>query len=127
VPEDNSKFEDHLKEFRPLPPDGLPATDLARREARFRFWWAWAFSGAALLIAAFLLASFQSHRVEDRAISSPVELYAPPLTFASANTKLFNSLSTNEALDELAFPAQPQLPAGKISALDVLGKEKTGL
>jgi hypothetical protein len=127
MPEDNSQFEKYLRQFRPLPPGELLVPNAAQQAPRFRFWWAWAFTTAALLISALVLANFQSRRITDGGTSRRVETYSPPLTVGSANIKLFNAPSTNEALGQLTFPSQSQLPEGKTSALGVLGEEKTGL
>lgn len=128
MPIDDAEFEGYLRQFRPVPPEELVLEDSPRTARRSRFWWAWACAAAAVLITALLVVHLRTAgRGEGRIASHGRECCASPLTVGGANARLFESGSTREALDRMAFPSQPQLPKGQHSALGVLSQEKIKL
>ena len=124
MPSNSDQFEKYLRRFRPLPAEELSLEYTVEPRLRFRFWWAWTFCGAALIIAAVLLLNVRGRPVADRAITRAL---LSPLTLGRANAELFTAVSTEQSLDRLAFPLKPPLPKGQQSALDVLGREQTKL
>lgn len=127
MPQDDSKFESYLRQFRPTAPGQLvfkPSPKIARRP---RFWLPWGFAAAAILIAVLFVMRLR--------IASPIEdiayretrPYIPPLTAGRANAELSGASSAKEMLDRMAFPPQSRLAPGEQSALSVLGKEKIKL
>ncbi|HZR64222.1 MAG TPA: hypothetical protein VFA85_03685 [Terriglobales bacterium] len=119
------EFEKYLKQFRPIAAKDLAIQPAAQSKPRFHFWWAWAFSGATLLIAVAVLLKFEGRPAIDPAITEVPNSSA--LTVRRANAELSTGYSPKQALDRLAFPLKPQLPEGQQSALNVLGQEKTKL
>src|SRR2546423_11848514 len=123
--DNNSQFEEYLKQFRPLPPESLRVPHLPASRVRFR--WTWAFAVISAVIAVMIVAHFRSRRVEHPVASQEGPHYSQPLTIGRANAKIFAAPSIREALDEIAFPPRPQLSKGEQSTLEILGREKTKL
>lgn len=128
MPIDDAEFEGYLRQFRPVSPAELVLEDSLRTARGSRFWWAWSCAAAAVLITALLVVHLRTAgRGEGGIASRGRECCASPLTAGEANARLFESGSTREALDRMAFPPQPQLPKGQHSALGVLSQEKIKL
>ena len=122
-------FENYLKQFRPLMPDGLPEI---RPAPRRRFVLAiWAVAAVAVMVLGVLTVRKLNHRFgEESHSSAPVNLLAPtaPLTMRGANALLATAPSYKAVMDQLAFPQKTStVPKEKQSALAVLGKEKIRL
>ena len=125
MPSSPDEFEKYLKQFRPIAAEELKIQVAAQSKARFRFWWAWALSGATLLMATVVLLKFQGRpAIDPAATQAPI---SSPLTVDRANAEILAGPSPKQALDRLAFPLKPQLPEGQRSALNILGREKTKL
>jgi hypothetical protein len=127
----DEKFESHLKQFRPLAPQPLPAASRVHTPRRWFVFAAWAATAAAVVVIAVLAFHARSGR-----IAPPVENFAiadqlakpQALTIRTANALLATAPSFKDAIDGIAFPPKPvPLPADKHSALAELSKEKTEL
>ena len=118
---DDEKFEQYLKEFRPLAPESLQIAKQPTRVRRRFTYLAWAAACAAIFLLAFLI----WNRPKPAPPASGTRL-APsqPLTTGRANALLARAPSLKEAFDDLSFQPQPaSQPEGKQSALAALGKE----
>jgi hypothetical protein len=127
----DERFESHLKQFRPLAPQPLPAASRVHTPRRWFVFAAWAATAAAVVVIAVLAFHARSGR-----IAPPVENFAiadqlvkpQSLTIRTANALLATAPSFKDALDQMAFPPKPvPLPADKHSALAELSKEKIKL
>jgi hypothetical protein len=127
MPINDPRFEDYLKTFRPVAAPQLAFNNSRRTSRGSRFWWTWAGATAVILITAFFVAPRAPRRVYDGVVLSNVTCCASPLTLSRANLGLFGAASTEEALDQMAFPPRVELPTGQRSALNVLGEEKPEL
>ena len=125
MPIDDPRFEDYLKQFRPLPPKELVLDDSRRTPIRPQSWWVWACAAAAVVIAALLADVRTRVAVVDGTLLK--DCCAAPFTVRGANANLFGAASTKDALDQMTFPKQPALPKGQHSALLLLGQEKAEL
>lgn len=123
--DNNSRFEEYLKQFRPLPPESLRVPHLLASRARFR--WTCAFAAISVVIAGMIVAHFRPPRIRHSIGLQQGPHYSQPLTIGRANAKLFAAPSIREALDEMAFPPRPQRSKGEQSTLEILGQEKTKL
>lgn len=132
---DDDRFEQYLKQFRPLVPGPLPATIQSRRQRRWLTFGAWAIAAALLVMAAFLV----MHPRHKPGSSPGAETLAQierapesqPLTLGRAHELLTSAPSLKSAVDHVATQALQSrgipLPENRQSALMVLGKEKTKL
>ena len=127
---DDEKFEEYLRQFKPLAADPLPA---GRRRPLWQFW-LYAVPAAAAL--AILLVFFITERYRTGLRVSPLAenpgssagggdlVTSEPLTLHAANDLLAHAPSFNAALDNVAFHRQrSKLPQGSLSALAALSKE----
>ena len=125
---DDERFEQYLKQFRPIDPEPLQPWE--RRGARRRFRLAAWTAVAAVLLAMIVStnrARFKPGRISTHAgASSGTEWLTSqrPLTFDSERTLLAQPSSIDEVVERLIVQAQPvPAPKGKHSALAVLSKE----
>jgi hypothetical protein len=129
---DEKKFEDYLKQFRPVLPEPIPTPYTAdvRRTGRRNAGWV-AVAAAVLLTGIVGLHYRTPVWVRSRSstvTSSPSKTPAEPLTIRSAKVWLRAAPSFNEAVDQLAFrPGINSVQEGKQSAVAILSKEKIKL
>jgi len=123
---DDEQFEGYLKQFRPVAPKG----DLPKPPAIERDGIIWLMAASAVLIVVGCVFAIRTGSGRQPVIATQVEhrQVSVPLTISKADLHLARSKSIKAALDEIAFlrPATA-VPTGSQSALEVLGKEKTGL
>lgn len=126
---DDEKFEEFLKQFRPLVAQPLP---MARQSTRKINW----ISALAAIVAIVTLASvgvFLRPKEPSPNVGQTVMLIAhstgsQPLTLGAAKTLLNRSASIKATLDREAFrPAPIQFSDGAQSALAILSQERTKL
>ena len=127
MPQDDSKFESYLRQFRPVSPEKMVFTHSSEGARRPRFWLLWGCAAAAILIAVLLIIRVRTARPVEDIASRETRSYTPPLTAGRANAELSGASSAKEVLDGMAFPPQSRLKPGVQSALSVLGKEKIKL
>ena len=126
---DDEQFERYLKQFRPVPPEALPAKVQVRAKRPLLFA-AWAAVAAAILAAVMLSLRFYQHPlpVKETVAGGPsVEriVNPQPLTIGSANALLANAPSFKAAVESVAFqPKSRPVSEGRYSALAVLSKEE---
>jgi hypothetical protein len=125
---DDEQFEGYLKQFRPV----APQHDLLKHTEAGRDAMMWLAAAAAILIVAAFALRILEHPdgLRQSGITSETghQPVSTPLTLAKANRQLARSQSVKVALDEIAFRRQTlTVPSGSQSALEVLGKERTGL
>ncbi|MFZ0956136.1 MAG: hypothetical protein WAN60_07320 [Candidatus Sulfotelmatobacter sp.] len=127
----DEKFESHLKQFRPLAPQPLPAASRVHAPQRWFVLAAWAATAAAVVAVAVLTYHARSGRP-----APPVETFtiadqlvkSQSLTIRTANALLATAPSFKDAIDGMAFPPKPApLPVDRHSALAELSKEKIKL
>lgn len=128
---DDERFEQYLKEFRPIAPPSLPIQRGGGTSRRAVAMASLVGIAAVLVVAAVLWRSGpepnQSPQSENRPVAVD-QLAAQLLTIRSANAMLAQAPSTKAAIDSVAWPSQkPPLPQGKRSAFAELSKEKTKL
>jgi hypothetical protein len=127
---DDQQFENYLRQFRPLMPDGLPADEISRVSRRRFIIAIWALGAIAIVVwaVASLLISHRRVAGESNHFAS-VHFVAPAqLTLRDANALLATAPSYKTVMNELAFPPKSSsIPKDKLSALAVLGKEKIKL
>ena len=123
---DDEQLERYLKQFRPVVAEPLPVP--SRRPLRFWVWSLAATAALALIIAVVL--AIRSHRkpagpvLTGRPPAVEQLASAQPLTLRRANDLLESAGSFDAALDGLAFQSERiQVPPGRESALETLGKE----
>jgi len=127
---DDERFEKYLKQFRPLPPGGLPAEirPALRRNLALAIW---AVGAMAIVIIGVGSIWIANHRVTDQSNhSASVKLAAPTpsLTMRHADDLLATAPSYKAVMNELAFPPKSStISNDKQSALAVLSEEKTKL
>ena len=129
---DDERFEAYLKQFRPLAPKPLPRLGAGHRvRGRFVLWAGAAAAVAILAAAAALQIHTQRLRVAEKTSSpaTPDRLAdGEPLTMRSANALMMKAPSFNALVDDMAFrPQTVPLPKGKLSAVALLGEEKSKL
>jgi hypothetical protein len=132
---DDERFEQYLKQFRPLAPEPLPAVEWSRGTRR------WLVCGALAAAAAVVVAAVLVLYPRPQSDHSPGESESvarveqppkfQPLTIGSANAFLASAPSFKAAVAGVAaqaFQSQgTQLSEGTQSALAVFSKEKTKL
>lgn len=127
---DDQQFENYLRQFRPLMPDGLPADEISRVPRRRFIVAIWALGAIAIVAFAVAGLLIVHRRVggETNHFAS-VEFVSPQrLTMRDANAMLATSPSYKAVMNQLAFPPKTStIPKDKLSALAVLGKEKIKL
>jgi hypothetical protein len=130
TPEDE-RFENYLRQFRPLVPDALPIQRRESASSRYRVLAIWCAGAAAVIVVGtFGFRMIRSRVSQSPRTSEPVVLNAPmrPLTMSAANALLATAPSYKSALDEMAFhPQRSTVPKDKQSAISVLAKEKIKL
>jgi hypothetical protein len=127
---EDERFENYLRQFRPLVPEALPARALDRGPRRWVPVGAWAAAAAlvggfALAVVIFLVMGRHPGEVQMAHQVSAIEERAPvrPLTIGSANALLVQSPSVGAALDQVTFHSQLVQPSkGNRSALAVLSE-----
>ncbi|HWZ46551.1 MAG TPA: hypothetical protein VNW97_23965 [Candidatus Saccharimonadales bacterium] len=130
-PNDDEKFENFLKQFRPRTPRRLPV-EISERANRRPFFLTWSAAAAAVLMGAVLLIHHQQTRIHSPETSPLTTVERPinpePLTIRTANTLLLRTPTDRAALNGLAFrsPAT-HVSKGKHSALAVLSQENIEL
>jgi hypothetical protein len=128
---DDERFEGYLKRFQPLAPDALPSGDVGRSRRRY-FSYIWAVSGTIALVIIGMISLRTTHLPAEGELKAPDPIQAlqpvPGFTIREANALLATAPSYKAAMDGLAFhPQRSNVPNDKLSALNVLGKEKTKL
>ena len=126
---DDQRFEQYLKEFRPIAPMPIQRSGWASRRAVVMGGLAGA--AAVLVVAAVMLGS-RPERNQSSQAERPAEVEqlanSQPLTIRSANAMLAQAPSAKAAIDSVVWQSQKTpLPQGKRSALAELSKEKTKL
>ena len=129
---DDERFENYLKQFRPLSPEALHIEK--RRGARRRppVLGVWA-AAAVVLITVVLMMWPRSKPTHVEQGTGSLAEFEPlsnpqPLTLGSANALLARAPSFKAAVDQLAHrPQTEQLAEGTQSLLTVLSKEDTHL
>ena len=128
---DDERFENYLKQFRPLLPDALPVSVPERSWRRYWVFGIWSAGAAAVIILGLIGFRVIPRRVPDRPGNpQPVSVTSPlrPLTMRDANSLLASAPSYKAVLDEMAFhPRGSTVPKDKQSAVAVLSKEKIKL
>ncbi len=130
---DDARFEQYLKQFRPVAIELLPAQTRQRAPRRSFIFVARAAAFACVLVGLGLALHFDAktkqsgNRPESKTLVENVSAQRP-LTVGRVNTLLAESPSVKSVLDRLAFHSQStQQGNGKRSALDVLSEEKNKL
>jgi hypothetical protein len=132
---DDDRFEEYLKQFRPLTPDPLTAMVPPRTSRRRIKFGAWAMAAASIVAAGFfvLYPSGKSGQTPDAETIARIKQLpeSQPLTIGRANELLTAAPSLKAAVDNVAAQALQSrgssLPENKQSALVALGKEKAKL
>lgn len=134
--QDDERFENYLKQFRPIVPDALPLTahsQVSRRPAVVRLWIAGIAALAIIGVVAFHITSnggaHHHHAFQhSNAVSVHVVLPEQPLTVRDVNALLTAAPSYKSVVDSIAFSNQGStIPQDKQSALAALSKEKIKL
>jgi hypothetical protein len=127
---DDERFENYLKQFRPLPPGGLPA-EIRPAPRRNLVLAAWAVGAVAMVIFGVAILRILEHRVPDQpnhTASVKLSAATSSLTMRHANHLLATAPSYKAVMNELAFPPKSStISNDKQSALAVLSEEKTKL
>jgi hypothetical protein len=129
---DDERFEQLLKQFRPLIPDTLPTggREHSSRSQLVNVRWVAAMGVLVIGIAAGWLLRPKQVPVQPKGPPEAVTTARTqqPLTIGSANDFITHSSSIKTALDELAFRSDSmQFSGNKQSALAVLSQEKNKL
>jgi hypothetical protein len=127
---DDERFENYLKQFRPLAPDGLPA-EIRPAPRRNLVLAAWAVGAIAMVIFGVAILRILEHRVPDQpnhTASVKLSAATSSLTMRHADDLLATAPSYKAVMNELAFPPKSStISNDKQSALAVLSEEKTKL
>lgn len=129
---DDERFELHLKQFRPLAPEPLPASGSRGPSRRRLALWV-AAAAAVVILAGAAVRRIHTERVRVAGTANPPaaadrSMDGQPLTMRSANALIATAPSFKALADDLAFRSQTApIPKGKRSAVDVLSKEKIKL
>jgi hypothetical protein len=127
---DDERFENYLKQFRPLVPDHLP-TETRYAARRHSVLVIWAVGAMAIVIIGVASLWIVNHRIahqsnQSASVNSPTR--TPSLTMRDANDLLVKAPSYKAAMNELAFPPKSSsISPNKQSALTVLSEEKIKL
>jgi len=128
---DDERFENYLKQFRPLVPDALPTTTRECSWGRHWVFGIWSAGAAAVIILGVIGFRVIPSRVPQRpGKPQPVSATSAmgPLTMRNANSLLATAPSYKAVLDEMAFhPQHSTVPHDQQSAVAVLSKEKIKL
>lgn len=128
---DDEQFENYLKQFRPVTPEGLPVKDQVKPMRRPLLFASWAAVAAAILLAVMvsLFLHWPPHRPGQArtGVPSVEELNnLQPLTIAKANALLAEAPSFKAAVDNMAFQSESKpISQGRYSALALLSEEET--
>lgn len=123
LPDD--QFESYLRQFHPLPPDGMKfeRRGLAPQPQMMAVWAA----VAAVVIVASLILYPRAQRSNQpdvaRWVGVDPTITTAPLTIQSANAMLARAPSFKAAVDAMAASSRTNSIDGKQSALDVLSKD----
>jgi hypothetical protein len=127
---DDQRFEEYLRQFRPLAPESLQTATHRRTSPRRAVFIRWAAPTAVLISAVIMMwpRSKPTDFVESAGSLAGLEQItnSQPLTIGSVNELLAHSPSVKAAVDLVAFqPRTTQLQKGKQSVLALLSKENT--
>jgi len=126
---DDERFENYLKQFRPLVPDGLPV-EIRHAPRRHLALAIWAVGATAVIIgvASLLMVNHRIAHQSNHSASVNLPTRTPSLTMREANDLLVKAPSYKVAMNELAFPPNSSsISPNKQSALTVLSEEKIKL
>jgi hypothetical protein len=126
--DDDEKFEQFLRQFRPRAPQPLPI-EKQERASKLRFVFVGSAAVAAVILAVALIVYFQPNTADNTKDLAVKPLTDPQeLTIGSANALLAQKPSLKAVVDEMAFKSQSTPPSkGMQSALAVLSKENIKL
>ena len=133
-PNDDERFEQFLRQFRPRAPEPLP-TERPQHTSKRRFVFAGSTVAAAFILMIVLTVTlaitrhFQPHTSDNTGRLGGERLPEPrTLTIGRANALLAQQPSVKAVIDNMTFRFQSPQPSKSMqSALAVLGKEKIEL
>ncbi len=131
-PSDDERFENYLKQFRPLSPEVLHIEKQRGARLRLPVLGVWAAAAVVLITVLFMMwpRSQPAHVGQGTGSFAQFEPLSnrQSLTLGSANALLARAPSFKAAVDQLAHrPQTKQLAEGMQSLLTVLSKEDTHL